>query len=279
MKVYDMDADGKDDLVYLTSGGELGILYGTETPGKFLQKILDSTLGITLNPNEIDIHGGALKNNFVNQVNRIIGVDASNVVNSGTGVTDEVIKSQVFYQRQVAEMQTIASTNLTNTTATALGNYLQNSDPNAILNPTVTGSIDNSIATNPIKLETFVRSQYASLAQANVEKKYSSKNNLLYPDDIIEVTIALKNNSAEAMKNIVYLDTITEIFAKDNSAHYEVEIDGKKVAKNFVEPEGGEYDLQFEIDEIPAGGEAKIRYTLKVLPASYGEMLVGDFEK
>lgn len=274
-----MDADAKDDLVYLTSGGELGILYGTETPGKFSQKILDSALGITLNPNEVDIHGGALKNNFVNQVNRVIGVDASNVVNSGTGMTDEIIKSQVFYQRQVAEIQTITSTNLTNATSAALGNYLKDSDPNAILSPAVSGTIDNTVATNPVKLETFIRSQYASLAQANVEKKYSSKNNLLYPDDVIEVTISLKNNSAEAMKKVVYLDMITKIFAKDNSNNYEVEISGKKIEKNFVEPEGGEYNLQFEIDEIPANSEAKIRYTLKVLPASYGKMLVGDFEK
>jgi len=43
-KIYDMDADMRDDIVYLTESGELGILYGTETMGLFSQKILDSTL-------------------------------------------------------------------------------------------------------------------------------------------------------------------------------------------------------------------------------------------
>lgn len=28
-QVYDMDADGRDDIVYLTEMGELGVLYGT----------------------------------------------------------------------------------------------------------------------------------------------------------------------------------------------------------------------------------------------------------
>lgn len=44
MKVYDMDADGKDDIVYLTTMGELGILYGTETAGEFTRNVLDNSL-------------------------------------------------------------------------------------------------------------------------------------------------------------------------------------------------------------------------------------------
>jgi hypothetical protein len=45
-----MDADGRDDIIYITSGGELGILYGTAVVGNFTKKILDPTLGITLSP-------------------------------------------------------------------------------------------------------------------------------------------------------------------------------------------------------------------------------------
>ena len=43
-----MDADGRDDIVYLTEGGELGILYGTAVHGVFEKKILDSNLGVAL---------------------------------------------------------------------------------------------------------------------------------------------------------------------------------------------------------------------------------------
>ena len=50
-----MDHDLHDDIVYITAGGELGILYGTLVPGNFNQKILDSTLGITLSDKAITI--------------------------------------------------------------------------------------------------------------------------------------------------------------------------------------------------------------------------------
>jgi len=43
-----MDADGYDDIIYISASGELGILYGTATAGSFSKKILDPTLGITL---------------------------------------------------------------------------------------------------------------------------------------------------------------------------------------------------------------------------------------
>ncbi|MFZ2255909.1 MAG: hypothetical protein WAW59_02210 [Patescibacteria group bacterium] len=43
-RIRDMDNDTRDDIVYLTESGELGILYGTETAGYFDKKILDATL-------------------------------------------------------------------------------------------------------------------------------------------------------------------------------------------------------------------------------------------
>ena len=50
LRIYDMDADERDDIVYITAGGELGILYGSSVAGTFTKKILDPTLGITLSP-------------------------------------------------------------------------------------------------------------------------------------------------------------------------------------------------------------------------------------
>ena len=54
MKVYDMDQDKRDDIVYITASGELGVLYGTSTVGLFTKKVLDPTLGITLSPDPIN---------------------------------------------------------------------------------------------------------------------------------------------------------------------------------------------------------------------------------
>ena len=80
------------------------------------------------------------------------------------------------------------------------------------------------------------------------------------------------------MKSVKYLDTIASIFTRDETEKYSIEINGQKIDKQLVE-DFGDYDLIFELPDIPAGGTVVIRYTLKILPASYGEMLVGDFEK
>lgn len=55
-----MDADGNDDIVYITASGELAILYGTKTAGNFIKKILDPTLGITLSSVPVNV-GGAIR--------------------------------------------------------------------------------------------------------------------------------------------------------------------------------------------------------------------------
>ena len=243
-----------------------------------MQKILDSTLGITLNTSEVDKHGGAIMSNRVEQFNRIVSVDPSN--STSDALSDARIRSEVYYQRQLADSTTLANTPLTTETSAALDRYLQNSDGDAIFSARMTGSgADNSLPTIPLKLQTFVRSQYASLVQTDISKKYASPNSLLYPDDTISVEITIKNTAAEPTRGVVYLDTIQNIFARDATEKYSVEVAGQTVEKPFIEPSGGEYALQFEVGDIPANGEAKIRYTLKVLPASYGEMLVGDFEK
>lgn len=43
-RIYDMDNDTRDDIVYLTESGELGILYGTTERGKFQYKLIDRSL-------------------------------------------------------------------------------------------------------------------------------------------------------------------------------------------------------------------------------------------
>lgn len=59
-RIYDMDTDMLDDIVYITASGELGILYGTATAGNFTKKVLDPTLGISLSEDPITV-GGAIK--------------------------------------------------------------------------------------------------------------------------------------------------------------------------------------------------------------------------
>lgn len=274
IKIYDMDADDRDDIVYLTSGGQLGILYGTEKSGTFEQKILDDTLGITLR-DDTDNHGGAIKSNFVTQFTEIIGEDTSDVVNTGTGLTDARIKAEVYYQERADKNISQSQTPIDPAVLANLNANFSDADIE-ILEST---SQNNSLRTTPVPMNTYIRSQYASLVGMEMIKKYSTPNKVLFPKDTISVEISLKNNNGETATGVKYLDTISEIFDRDNTATYSVEIDGKIFEKNFVEKNTGDYDLEFDVGDIPAGATAKITYTLLVLPASYGEMLVGDFEK
>ena len=43
MKIFDMDGDKKDDIVYISESGELAILYGTSTLGVFTKKVVDNS--------------------------------------------------------------------------------------------------------------------------------------------------------------------------------------------------------------------------------------------
>lgn len=91
LKVYDMDADGRDDLVYLTQEGELGILYGSEN-GVFAKKILDETLGLALASETTD-RGGAFYGSNVKQTVQLGMEDVTS-----TGMTDARIEAQAYYQ-------------------------------------------------------------------------------------------------------------------------------------------------------------------------------------
>lgn len=230
IKIYDMDTDGRDDIVYLTSGGQLGILYGRETSGEFDQNILDETLGITLR-DTTDNHGGAIKSNFVTQFAEIIGEDTSDVVNTGTGLTDARIKAEVYYQERANKTITQTQTPID---PTVLANLNTNfADANSgVLDAT---SINNTDRTTRISLVTYIRSQYASLVGMEMNKKYSTPNRVLFPKDTITVEVSLKNNNSETVTGVKYLDTISEIFDRDNTTTYRVEIDGKNIEKNFVE--------------------------------------------
>ena len=107
MKIYDMDNDGHDDIVYLTSGGELGILYGTITPGTFTKNILDSSLGIRLEGTP-DRYGGAFYGSNIPQIQTPLGAEPT----SATGLTDTMIRSEVYYQHPLMSTAYLATGSL-----------------------------------------------------------------------------------------------------------------------------------------------------------------------
>jgi len=88
-----MDTDGPDDIVYLTAGGELGILYGNQTRGTFTKKILDPTLGISLSPTPITT-GGAIRASSTPVTANASGVRPIDA----TGFDDSTLQAEIYYQ-------------------------------------------------------------------------------------------------------------------------------------------------------------------------------------
>lgn len=60
---------------------------------------------------------------------------------------------------------------------------------------------------------------------------------------------------------------------------YQVILDGQVISRDFQYLDGTDYDAYFVGRDIPAGHTLQIKYQLTALPASYGDMLVGDFEQ
>lgn len=91
--------------------------------------------------------------------------------------------------------------------------------------------------------------------------------------------MTIKNNGNTVIRGVEYLDTILAFFSEEDTETYTVEIDGYLTERSIESLMTGDYDLIFRVGDIPPGATAIIRFPLKVLPASYGEMIVGDLER
>lgn len=128
--------------------------------------------------------------------------------------------------------------------------------------------------------DTFVRSQYATAYGLNIEKKYTNTTHTtLYPDDLIQARISIKNTTNQTIKNIEYLDVVPKIFSLDKTEKYTVSIGGTSIDRPFESISSGDYDMYFVGRDIPPGETLEISYDIVALPASYGEMIVGDLER
>lgn len=93
----------------------------------------------------------------------------------------------------------------------------------------------------------------------------------------MQAEIIIKNTTDAEISGVKYLDSIPKIFRRDDSKNYTI-IVGNTSQEKPLQNNNGEYSLAFDVGNIPANSSATIRYTLSILPVSYGEMLVGDFQ-
>ncbi len=126
----------------------------------------------------------------------------------------------------------------------------------------------------------FVYSEYAPAFGLDIQKTYNNISAAkLHAGDLIQVDIALKNTTTSTLSQIEYLDTIPKIFDPKDTKKYQLIIDNEATEKNFVPLTSGDFDADFIGMDIPAGKTLHIRYTLKALPTTYGEMQVGNLQK
>lgn len=129
-----------------------------------------------------------------------------------------------------------------------------------------------------VESKIFVRSEYAEVEHMQVSKQYyTTGSGKLLPGDAIRAVIAIKNNTG-SIRHAEYLDTVPAIFSLDTASKYRVTIGDASKELPIQRESYGDFDLRFLIGDIPARATIQIEYHLTVLPVSYGEMKVGDFE-
>lgn len=264
-KIYDMDADGRDDIVYLTESGELGVLYGTQTLGVFEKKILDSTLGVKLSTDP-ETTGGAVL------FDRIPKLPSLNAASSGTGIEDEsTLRSEVYVQRSVYDANAAGafSDSIVTPVDTAGAEQIMTT---ALKDP-------NTNTTSTTRTDTYLKSQYAPAFGLKIEKHYQNINAAtLHAGDTIRVDIAFTNTSNSPISGFEYLDTIPKIFDTEKTHTYRMTLGDESQEKPFEWLATEEYDAHFIGRDIPAGSTLHMTYEVRALAASYGEMSVGKFE-
>lgn len=311
LESYDMDGDGKTDLVTTDESGELNVLYGKVLDGQtvFTKKILDSDLALRLTSAD-RIDGGAvtfdgipqLKNPTVpDQARYLAESKALSAAGDEGGIPPEVMKANIdaklyyVHAYQVATVYTGAALNsqLESRLSTAIGNDPENpSSPNTALQTQVmeamsgaqaasgSGSFNTSGTYNETKYLTFLRSEFAEDRELRVAKTMKDVNSdPLKSEDPVEITITLGNSGSTTMRNVAYLDSFDKaLFSETDTPTYTVEASGYSGSGILSVIPDSSYDYLFDGFDIAPGKTATIKYSLKTNTVQFGKFVVGRLE-
>jgi hypothetical protein len=267
MQIYDMDADTRDDIVYLSEYGELSVLYGTPTAGKYTKNILDRTLGITLDT-AVHPEGGAIYYTSLPQLPA--GYVSQSDLSTSTGASDLLLRQTLYTQRTILQsgvgLQGIVYDGLS---------PAENTDIQTAL-----GDIPFTTPIDTVPAyRTYVRSQYAPGYSIDIGRTYeSASGTLLVSGSPVNIRVRIKNNSTNALRGIEYLEQVPQIFDTTKTTEYILKINNISSTGSVRTVKTGEYDMTFSIPDIPAGGEVEIVYPVYPAATSYGKMIVGKLE-
>lgn len=125
----------------------------------------------------------------------------------------------------------------------------------------------------------FVHSEYAPAYGLEVKRTFKNiSHTTLRSGDRVEVDIAITNTSTGTIELKQYLEDVPQIFDFQKTTSYSLVSDGTEVDRIPEKIDTDLFDLAFIGKEIAVGKTLHIRYEVTALPATYGELLVGDFE-
>ncbi|MFZ3232395.1 MAG: VCBS repeat-containing protein [Patescibacteria group bacterium] len=311
LETYDMDGDGKTDLVVSDESGELNVLYGKVLNGEtvFTKNILDSDLALRLSSAERS-DGGAvyfdgipqLKNPTVPDQARYLA-ESKSLAAAGEGETipPEVMRASVdaklyyVHAYQVAVEYTGGTLNsqLEGRLSGAIGNDPENpSSPNTALQKQVmdamsgaqaasaSGSFKTSGTYNETRYKTFLKSEFAEDRDLRVVKTMKDVNSdPLKSEDPVEITVTLGNSGSTTMKNVAYLDSFDKsIFSETDTPFYTVNAPSYSHTGTLDMLPDSSYDYLFDGFDLRPGETATIKYSLKTNTVQFGKFVVGQLE-
>lgn len=125
----------------------------------------------------------------------------------------------------------------------------------------------------------FARIEYARAWNIDVSKTYSlGTGSILKSGEKVRVDIEIRNTGTTPLTGIEYIDTVPPIFSDTDTRAYTVVSGTETITREYARAPGSEYDNYFRLPDIAPGRSVILSYELTALPASYGELLVGDFE-
>lgn len=276
---YDMDLDGKHDLITLDDSWEINISYGTSTVWAFTKLKVDTVGWVTLN-NTPRKDGWAVyydglyqipadkTQDYITESKELLKADQSGVKNEGNefneGMVDKLLFTQMTYgniqggeakDNVVSALPDLSTLNKwgLNVDNSAITNFVNNTSEE--LNPGW-NLYDQPNSNNVV---TLLKSEYAEYEGIDIEKTYIDENGApLKWMDKVQLKIKVTNNSAKALNDFVYVDKVQQTFDISENPDYTLNIWGKEIAKEDIELKASPSDeFTFMLDSYKDGANSK----------------------
>ncbi len=126
---------------------------------------------------------------------------------------------------------------------------------------------------NHVDSTTFIKSEYAHAAWIEVDKKFNDVNGEnLQSWDLVDVTVVLKNTTETPKTGVAYVDSVVSPF---EMSEMKITIANKAIERKAP----AWYSLLVDDIDLAAGESITIKYTLRVLPITFGDIKVWLFEE